>query len=78
MTIDQKVHCAEQSVKDIISCVDKIATSYPESVVSYAKWYLEQPIPDMTYVELITRSACRFVARTGFMVPDVQWEVFEG
>jgi hypothetical protein len=75
MSTAQKLNLIEQSVKDVLACVDIIGRKYNRSVLDYAVWYREKHTDMDTYELYITRSACCAIVHVDFLAPNVQWEL---
>lgn len=75
MTSEHKVNAVIQGVKDVIHCIDIIASKHKQSLIDYAVWYNENYPKWTTYDTYITTVACNIIANTYFLAPGASWEI---
>ena len=75
MTTAHKVNAVIQGAKDVMACVDDIATRHQRSVLDYAVWYREKHACWDTYEKYITMLACNCIVHAYFLAPGVTWEL---
>jgi hypothetical protein len=71
MTTAQKLNVITHGVKDIMRCIDAIASRHPRSVLDYAVWYCEKHPAADTYVDFITLHACHCMVNADFLAPII-------
>jgi hypothetical protein len=75
LTTQNKVAIVEQGLKDIMRCLNLIATKYKRSVIDYAVWYRERHDSYDAYDLYITLLACHLIVHTDFLAPDVVYDI---
>lgn len=73
MTHIQKLNAVTQAAKDVMTCIDLIATKHQRSVLGYAVWYSEKYASCERYSKYITMLACNCIVNTHFLAPGVTW-----
>ena len=71
----QKLNIITQGVKDIMCCIDQIATNRGDSILDYAVWYKDRHFGTFTYVDFITLHACECMIQAQFLAPNISWKL---
>lgn len=65
----------EQFLRDVFKTVDQIMQTYGGQVLKYVTWFRKEnaDVPDVTYEDIVTRSAHDLILATDLMAPTIQW-----